>query len=110
MTFLDIFLYFSYFSKALNKTDVFQINAIVLDSSPVELLIGKQTIRTTQIFYSVPSQLSSHSVTATSVAAISEIAELAILSYCWRAIAPSVALPRLTDAPMPAAYTFVQVK
>ena len=70
-------LYVSYFSEALNKTDVFLIDAIVLDSSPVDLLIGKKTIRKTQIFTSVPSQLSNNSVTATSVAAISEIAESA---------------------------------
>ena len=70
-------LYVSYFSEALNKNDVFLINAIVLESSPVDLLIGKQTIRKTQIFTSVPSQLSSHPVPATSVAAISTIAESA---------------------------------
>jgi hypothetical protein len=62
-------LYLSYFSEALNKNDVFLINAIILESSPVDLFIyiGKQTIRRTQIFTSVPSQLSSHPVPATSV-------------------------------------------
>jgi transposase InsO family protein len=64
-------LYVSFFNEALNKTDVFLINAIVLESSPVDLLIGKATIRKTQIFSRVPSQLSSNSVSATSVAAVS---------------------------------------
>ena len=84
-------LYVSYFSEALNKTDVFLIDAIVLDSSPVDLLIGKQTIRKTQIFSSVPSQLSSNSVTATSVAAISEIAESATSSCGCQPTGESIA-------------------
>ena len=88
-------LYVSYFSETLNKIDIFQINAIVLDSSPVDLLIGKQTIRRTQIFSSVPSQLSSHSVTATSVAAISEIAESATLSCCCQPTGESIAPERI---------------
>jgi hypothetical protein len=68
-------LYVSYIPNSFLINDSFLINAIVLESSPVDLLIGKQTIRKTQIFTSVPSQLSSHPVTAASVAAISTIAE-----------------------------------
>ena len=46
-------LYVSYFSEVLNKNDIIVIDAIVLDSSPVDLLIGRKSLRRTQLLTSV---------------------------------------------------------
>ena len=50
-------LHVFYFSEKLNKIAHFDINAIVLDSSPLDLIIGRNTLRQYQLFDQLPSQL-----------------------------------------------------
>ena len=48
-----------YFNEILNKQATFDTNAIVLKSTPVDLLIGRQSIKRFQLFDNIPSQLKS---------------------------------------------------
>ena len=50
-------LYAFYFNKLLKKAAYFKINAINLESSPIDLLIGKKTIKKFDLFNQVPSRL-----------------------------------------------------
>ena len=50
-------LYVFYFNELLKKVAYFKINAIILESSPIDLLIGRKTIKKFDLFNQVPSQL-----------------------------------------------------
>ena len=50
-------MYVFYFNKLLKKVAYFKINAIILESSPIDLLIGRKTIKNFELFNQVPSQL-----------------------------------------------------
>ena len=56
----SIQLVVSIFSEFLNKNQNFEINARILSSSPLDLVIGRPTIRKFSLFTSVPSQVSEH--------------------------------------------------
>jgi transposase InsO family protein len=58
-----IALQVEYFSEKLNKLVSIKINPQVLDFSPIDLVIGRNTIRQYSIFSDVPSQLSTSSAT-----------------------------------------------
>ena len=55
----SILLNLTYFSERLNKNTFLKIQAIILNDSPVDLVIGRQTIRESNIFLELPSQLTS---------------------------------------------------
>ena len=46
-----------YFCEKLNKIAHIDITAIILDSSPIDLILGRNTIKLHQLFEQVPSQL-----------------------------------------------------
>ena len=47
---------FFYFNEILKKVAYFKINAIILESSPIDLLIGRKTIKKFDLLNQVPSQ------------------------------------------------------
>ena len=55
-----------YFSEKLNKIAHFDINAVVLDSLPIDLIIGRNTLRQHQLFGQLPSQLTLQSIDSAS--------------------------------------------
>ena len=50
-------MYVFYFNKLLKNVAYFKINAIILESSPIDLLIGRKIIKNFELFNQVPSQL-----------------------------------------------------
>ena len=48
---------FFYFNELFKNVAYFKINAIILESSPIDLLIGRKTIKQFDLFSQVPSQL-----------------------------------------------------
>ena len=50
-------MYVFYFNELLKKVAYFKITAIILESSPIDLLIGRKTIKKFDLFNQVPSQL-----------------------------------------------------
>ena len=50
-------LYVFYFNELLKNVAYFKINAITLESSPIDLLIGRKTIKKFNLLNQVPSQL-----------------------------------------------------
>lgn len=54
----SISLNISLYSEVLNKTETFQITAIVLSSTPLDLVIGRPSIKKYNLFSMVPSQIS----------------------------------------------------
>ena len=46
----------NYFNKRLNNINTFEIKAIISDSSPVDLIIGRATIKNLSLVHQVPSQ------------------------------------------------------
>jgi Reverse transcriptase (RNA-dependent DNA polymerase) len=54
---IDLIL--SYFCRDLNKYSSFQISAFVLQNTPVDLIIGRKTIQTLDLFSIFPSQIKS---------------------------------------------------
>jgi hypothetical protein len=61
-----IALLVSYFSKTLNKYVAIELKATISNSSPIDLVIGRDSIRKYNLFSEVPSQLASP-VTASTV-------------------------------------------
>jgi Reverse transcriptase (RNA-dependent DNA polymerase) len=57
-----------YFCEHLSKIAHIEITAIVLQSSPVDLIIGRKTIKLHKLFHQLPSQLSVHTVDSASQA------------------------------------------
>ena len=49
-------LYVFYFNDLLKNVPYFKINAIILESSPIDLEIVRKTIKKFDLFYQVPSQ------------------------------------------------------
>ena len=45
-----------YFNEPLQNVAYFKVNAIIFDSSPIDLLIGGKTIKKFDLFNQVPSQ------------------------------------------------------
>ena len=58
----SIALHVFYFSEKLNKIVHIDINAIILESSPIDLIIGRNTLRQHQLFDQMPSQLKLQSI------------------------------------------------
>jgi hypothetical protein len=54
----SIFLKLSYFCSILNKFASFSIQAFILDKSPVDLIIGKKSIKEHNLFQVFPRQIS----------------------------------------------------
>ena len=50
-------LYVFYFYERLKNVAYFKINAIILESSLIDLLIGRKTIKKFDLYNQVPSQL-----------------------------------------------------
>ena len=50
-------MYVFYFNELLKNVAYFKINAIILESSPIDLLIGRKTTKKFDSFNQVPSQL-----------------------------------------------------
>ena len=48
---------FFYFNELLKNVAFFKIKAIILESFPIDLLIGRKTIKKFDLFNQVPSQL-----------------------------------------------------
>ena len=46
----------NYLNERLNKIKTFEIRAIILDTSPVDLIIGRATIKKLSLVHEVPSQ------------------------------------------------------
>ena len=46
-----------YFNELLKNVAFFKINGIILESSPIDILIGRKTIKKFDLFSQVPSQL-----------------------------------------------------
>ena len=46
----------NYRNERLNKINTFEIKAIILDTSPVDLIIGRATIKKLSLVHEVPSQ------------------------------------------------------
>ena len=46
----------NYFNERVNKINTFTIKAIILDTSPVDLIIGRATIKKLSLVHEVPSQ------------------------------------------------------
>jgi hypothetical protein len=57
-----------YFSEHLTKIALIEITAIVLQSSPVDLITGRKTMKLHKLFHQLPSQLSVHTVDSASQA------------------------------------------
>ena len=55
-----------YFCETLNKTVFIEITAIILESSPVDLILGRKTIKRHKLFDQIPSQLSVQNVDSAS--------------------------------------------
>jgi hypothetical protein len=55
-----------YFSETLNETVFIETTAIILESSPVDLILGRKTIKRHKLFDQIPSQLSVHYVDSAS--------------------------------------------
>ena len=55
-----------YFCEKLSKIAHIDITAIILQSSPVDLILGRKTIKLHKLFNQLPSQLSVHSVDSAS--------------------------------------------
>ena len=72
-------MFVSYFNEFLNNYDVFEINAIILNSSPVDLIIGRQTIIKNDLFRKIPSQLS-YKATLTALITDNNMSECAHIS------------------------------
>ena len=47
----------NYLNERLNKINTFEIKAIILETSPLDLIIGRATIRHLSLVHDVPSQL-----------------------------------------------------
>ena len=47
----------SFLNEAINNSDTFDINAIILKDTPIDLIIGRETIKKNQLFQKIPSQL-----------------------------------------------------
>ena len=47
----------SFLNEAINNSDTFDINAIILKDTPIDLIIGRETIKKNQLFRKIPSQL-----------------------------------------------------
>ena len=50
-------MYVFYFNELFKNVAYFKINAIILESSPIEFLIGRKTVKKFDLFNQVPSQL-----------------------------------------------------
>ena len=46
----------NYLNERLSKINTFEIKAIILDTSPVDLIIGRATIKKLSLVHEVPSQ------------------------------------------------------
>ena len=46
----------NFFNKRVNKIDNFEIKAIILDSSPLNLIIGRSTIKKYRLVRQIPNQ------------------------------------------------------
>ena len=49
-------LYVFYFNELLKNVTYFKVNAIILESSPIDLLIGRKTIKKFDLFNQLPSR------------------------------------------------------
>ena len=52
----------NFFNERVNKIDKFEIKAIILDSSPLDLIIGRSTIKEYGLVRQIPSQFEDISV------------------------------------------------
>ena len=50
-------LYVFYFNELLKNVAYFEMNATILESSPIDLLIGRKTVKKFDLFNQIPSQL-----------------------------------------------------
>ena len=58
----SINLKLTFLSERLNKNTFIELSAIILNESAVDLVIGRKTIRETNIFHELPSQLTSKNI------------------------------------------------
>jgi hypothetical protein len=58
----SIALNVSFYSELLNKTETFEINATILSSTPIDLVIGRPSIKKYNLFSFLPSQISLPSI------------------------------------------------
>ena len=76
----------TYFREDINKNDTFEIKAIILSSSPVDLLIGRNTIKLHSLFEKVPSQLMIKNSVQIQAAVLEHVSDTGCLSkscgYC----------------------------
>ena len=47
----------TFYNELLNNNDTFEISAIILKETPIDIIIGRDTIRKYQLFDKIPSQL-----------------------------------------------------
>ena len=52
----------TFFNELLTKYDTFDIAAIILKETPIDIMIGRNTVRRYQLFDKIPSQLKSNDV------------------------------------------------
>ena len=52
----------TFFNELLTKYDTFDIATIILKETPIDIVIGRNTVRRYQLFDKVPSQLKSNDV------------------------------------------------
>ena len=84
----SILLKMTYFSERVNKYIVLKFKAIILNESSVDVLIGRETIRKSNIFFEVPSQLTASNVVYR--AATSKIPHRVIVSGLLASCSPIV--------------------
>ena len=82
----------TYFSERLNKNVFFKFKAITLSESSVDLLIGRETIRESNIFFEIPSQLSATTIVYR--AATSKIPQRVIVSGLLASLVVQLAMPQ----------------
>jgi transposase InsO family protein len=82
----SIILSITYFREDINKNDTFEMKAIILSSSPVDLLIGRNTIKLHSLFEKVPSQLMIKNSVQIQAAVLEHVSDTGCLSkscgYC----------------------------
>ena len=52
----SVIISINYLNECLNKINTFEIKAIILDTSPLDLIIGRATIKKLNLVHEVPSQ------------------------------------------------------
>ena len=70
---IKLVLRVTYYYEILNKNDTFDIDANIFKEAPIDIIIGRNTIKKYRLFDKIPSQILSYGPSQTDVNNVSEV-------------------------------------